>query len=182
MKKSPYYRLWRDYKVEKTASRECREKKEVRDDSRWGNVCMCGNILVNVGITGQQSERVSEQTSMKKGHAMICGCITCGTECNECLRVFADHRQFIFGKGQPANDVLYKIVGDDWGHVPLQLAQYNQFPVLKDRERDNEEKMFVSSNSVSWHKPTQSELMGMLPCLHWPWNRSVRPCSQEMAL
>lgn len=51
--------------------------------------------------------------SMKTGHEMICGRITCGTECNECLRVFADHRQLIFGKGQPAYDVLYKIVGDD---------------------------------------------------------------------
>lgn len=44
---------------------------------------------------------------------MIRSCVTCGTEGNECLRVFADHRQFVFGKGQPAYDVLYEIIGDD---------------------------------------------------------------------
>lgn len=49
----------------------------------------------------------------KKAHEMIRSCVTCGTEGNECLRVFADHRQFVFGKGQPAYDVLYEIIGDD---------------------------------------------------------------------
>lgn len=62
---------------------------------------------------------------------------TCGTERYERQRVFADHRQLVFGEGQPADDVLYKIVGDDRGHVPLQLPQYNQFPVLKDTGRDD---------------------------------------------
>lgn len=54
------------------ARRLCWEKKEVRgivtDDSRWENVCVCGNILVDVGITATelQSERASEQTSEEK--------------------------------------------------------------------------------------------------------------------
>lgn len=99
--------------MDKAASRACGEKKEVTDDSRWENVCVCGNILVDVGITRQQSERASEQTSKKKAHGMICSCVTCGTEGNECLRVFADHRQLVFGKRQSAYDVLYKIIGDD---------------------------------------------------------------------
>lgn len=38
---------------------------------------------------------------------------TCGAERDERQCVFADHRQLIFGKGQPAYDVLYEIVGDD---------------------------------------------------------------------
>lgn len=102
--------------MDKAASRVCGEKKEVTDDSRWENVCVCGNILVDVGITRQQSECASEQTckeEKKKAHEMIRSCVTCGTEGNECLRVFADHRQFVFGKGQPAYDVLYEIIGDD---------------------------------------------------------------------
>lgn len=45
----------------KEARGVCREKNEVTDDSLWENVCVCGNILANVGITGQQSERMSEQ-------------------------------------------------------------------------------------------------------------------------
>lgn len=51
--------------------------------------------------------------------------------------MFADHRHFVFGKGQPAYDVLYKIVGDDRGHVPLQLPEYDQLPVLKEGENNN---------------------------------------------
>lgn len=39
--------------------------------------------------------------------------VTCGAERDERQCVFADHRQLIFGKGQPAYDVLYEIVGDD---------------------------------------------------------------------
>lgn len=66
----------------------------------------------------------------KKAHEMISSCVTCGTEGDERLRVFANHRQLVFGKGQPAYDVLYKIIGDDRGHVPLQLPQHDQFPVL----------------------------------------------------
>lgn len=66
---------------------------------------------------------------------MIRSCVTCGTKGNECLRVFADHRQLVFGKGQPAYDVLYKIIGDDRGHVPLQLPQHDQLPVLEDTEK-----------------------------------------------
>lgn len=79
---------------------------------------------------------------------MISSCVTCGTEGNECQRVFADHGQLVFGKGQSAYDVLYKIIGDDRGHVPLQLPQHDQFPVLKDTE--DHDKKCVSSNSVSW--------------------------------
>ena len=75
---------------------------------------MCGNILLDVGITRQQSERASRQTSKRKRHMKwYAAAVTCGTEGNECLRVFADHRQLVFGKGQPAYDVLYKIIGDD---------------------------------------------------------------------
>lgn len=56
--------------MDKAASRVCGEKKEVTDDSRWENVCVCGNILVDVGITRQQSECASEQTCKeeKKRH------------------------------------------------------------------------------------------------------------------
>ena len=72
---------------------------------------MCGNILVDVGITRQQSECTSEQEH--KAHEMICSCVTCSTEGDECQCVFVDHRQFFFGKGQPADDVLYKIIGND---------------------------------------------------------------------
>lgn len=52
--------------MDKAASGVCREKKEVTDDSCWENVCVCGNILVDVGITRQQSERASEQTSKRR--------------------------------------------------------------------------------------------------------------------
>lgn len=114
-----------------------REKKEVTDDSRCENVCVCGNILVNVGITRQQSERASEQTNQRKKSLMIQS-VTCGAEGYECLSVFADHRQLVFGKGQPAYDVLYKIIGDDRGHVPLQLPQHHQLPVLKKTEEEEE--------------------------------------------
>lgn len=100
---------------------------------------MCGNILVDVGITRQQtcerlSTKIGHTHEKKKKHS-----ITCGTEGDECERVFADHRQFVFGKGQPAYDVLYKIIGDDRGHVPLQLPQHHQLPVLKrDTRKDDQ--------------------------------------------
>lgn len=58
-------------------------------------------------------------------------CVTCGAERNERQRVLADHRQLVFGQGQPVDDVLYEVVGDDRGHVPPQLPKYNQFPVLQ---------------------------------------------------
>lgn len=51
--------------MDKAASRVCGEKKEVTDDSRWENVCVCGNILVDAGITRQRSERASSEG--KKG-------------------------------------------------------------------------------------------------------------------
>lgn len=93
--------------MDKAARGVCGKKKEVTDDSRWENVCVCGNILVDVGITRQQSERANEKKRhMKKTR-------TCGTEGNECLCVFADHRQLVFGKGQPAYNVIYKIIWDD---------------------------------------------------------------------
>lgn len=53
--------------MDKTARRVCGEKKEVTDDSRRENVCVCGNILVDVGITRQQSERASEQKEYENG-------------------------------------------------------------------------------------------------------------------
>lgn len=56
---------------------------------------------------------------------------TCGAECDEGLRVLADHPQLVSGEGQPSYDVLHKVVGGDRRHVPLQLPQYDQFPVLK---------------------------------------------------
>lgn len=52
------------------------------------------------------SVQTSKKTHMKRTR-------TCGTEGNECLRVFADHRQLVFGKGQPAYYVIYKIIWDD---------------------------------------------------------------------
>ncbi len=60
--------------MDKAASGVCREKKEVTDDSCWENVCVCGNILVDVGTTRQQSERASEQTS-KKRHIKRCAAV-----------------------------------------------------------------------------------------------------------
>lgn len=57
--------------------------------------------------------------------------VTCGAERDERQCVLADHRQLIFGQGQPVYDVLYEVVGDDRGHVPPQLPQYDQFPVLQ---------------------------------------------------
>lgn len=84
---------------------------------------------------------------------MMCSYITCGTERNECLRVFADYCHLVLGKGQPAYDVLYKIIGYDRGHVPLQLPEYNQFPILKDREGGNHEVLvqiqFLGRNLLS---------------------------------
>lgn len=52
------------------------------------------------------SVQTSKKTHMKKTR-------TCGTEGNKCLRVFADHRQLVFGKGQSAYNVIYKIIWDD---------------------------------------------------------------------
>lgn len=52
--------------MDKAAGRVLEEKKEVTDDSQRENVCVCGNILVDVGITRQQSERASEQTTKKR--------------------------------------------------------------------------------------------------------------------
>lgn len=65
--------------------------------------------------------------------------VTCGAERDERQRVLADHRQLIFGQGQPVYDVLYEVVGDDRGHVPPQLSQYDQFPVLQ-RQRSKKKK------------------------------------------
>lgn len=106
-----------------------------------------GRMFVCVGIfwmmytnnKGSKSEQC-EGTKRKRG---TCCCVTCGTKGDECLRVFADHLQFVFGKRQPEYDVLYKVVGDDGGHVPLQLPQHNQLPVLKKTytQRKNDLKM-----------------------------------------
>lgn len=65
--------------------------------------------------------------------------VTCGAECDERQGVLADHRQLIFGQGQPVYDVLYEVVGDDRGHVPPQLSQDDQFPVLQ-RQRSKKKK------------------------------------------
>lgn len=65
--------------------------------------------------------------------------VTCGAERDERQRVLADHRQLIFGQGQPVYDVLYEVVGDDRGHVPPQLSQDDQFPVLQ-RQRSKKKK------------------------------------------
>lgn len=96
-----------------------------------------GGMFVCVGIFWWMSEykkkkntKLSKQVR-KKVHEMIYSCVTCGTKGDERLRVLADHRHFFFGEGQPAHDVFYKIIGDDGGHVPLQLPQHDQFPVLK---------------------------------------------------
>lgn len=53
-------------KAHKAARRVRGEKKEVTDDSRCENVCVCGNILVDAGITRQQSERASEQMRKRR--------------------------------------------------------------------------------------------------------------------
>ena len=84
------------------------------------------------------SVRVSKQIrggEEKKENGLLIKRVTCGAEGYECLSVFADHRQLVFGKGQPPYDVLYKIIGDDRGHVPLQLPQHHQLPVLKQTDR-----------------------------------------------
>lgn len=47
----------RDQGADEAARRQRREKEEVTDDSRRENVSVCGNILLDVGITRQQSER-----------------------------------------------------------------------------------------------------------------------------
>lgn len=74
--------------------------KEVRDDSLWENVC--GNILIDGGITRGQTAKTRESS-----------CITCGAERDEGLRVLADHAQLVFGKGQPSNDVFHKVIRGD---------------------------------------------------------------------
>lgn len=72
--------------------------------------------------------------------------VTCGAERDERQRVLADHRQLIFGQGQPVYDVLYEVVGDDRGHVPPQLPQYDQFPVLQ-RQRSKKKKVLGSHST-----------------------------------
>lgn len=79
--------------------------------------------------------RVSVQNQGKRARDMLCCRVTCGTEGDECLRVFADHRQLVFGEGEPAYDVLDEIIGDDRGHIPLQLPQHDQLPVLKKKRK-----------------------------------------------
>lgn len=66
------------------------------------------------------------------------GAFTCGAQGDEGLRVLADHRQLVFGEGQPAHDVLQKVVGDDGRHVPPQLAQHHHLPVLKTDNGDDD--------------------------------------------
>lgn len=100
--------------------------KEVRDDSLWENVC--GNILIDGGTT--RGPKRSEAAAESSG-------VTCGAERDEGLRVLADHPQLVFGKGQPSDDVFHKVVGGDRSHVPLQLPQYDQFPVLKGGGEDS---------------------------------------------
>lgn len=84
------------------------------------------------------------------------GAFTCGAERDEGLRVLADHPQLVFGEGQPSDDVLHKVVGGDRRHVPLQLPQDDQLPVLKaepDRQTDHRtvnKRTMGSSN----HHPT----------------------------
>lgn len=92
--------------------------KEVRDDSLRENAC--GNILIDGGITRGQTGTTGES-----------GQVTCGAERDEGLRVLADRHQPVFGKGQPSNDVFHKVIRGDRRHVPLQLPQDDQFPVLK---------------------------------------------------
>lgn len=75
--------------------------------------------------------------------------VTCGTERDERQRVLADHRQLIFGQGQPVYDVLYEVVGDDRGHVPPQLSQDDQFPVLqRQRSKKKINKKVLGSKST----------------------------------
>lgn len=109
---------------------------------------------------------------------MISSCVTCGTEGDECQRVFADHGQLVFGKGQPAYDVLYKIIGDDRGHVPLQFPQHHQFPVLKDMEEHDKKKNYKKKKCQSFQIQFLGSiysvrgLNGTVPWFHWPWRRS----------
>lgn len=81
--------------------------------------------------------------------------------------MFADHRQLVFGKGQPTYDVLYKIIGDDRGHVPLQFPQNHQFPVLKDIEDDKENVSVywqnLLSQRVKWHNAMSLLAMTKIP-------------------
>lgn len=99
--------------------------KEVRDDSLWENVC--GNILIDGGITRGRTER-----KRRGGEGRGSSCVTCGAERDEGLRVLADHPQLIFGEGQPSYDVFHKVIGGDGRHVPLQLPQHDQLPVLEE--------------------------------------------------
>lgn len=57
----------------KAARRVHRDKKEVKDDSGWENVCVCvcGNILLNVKITREQIEHVSMWKVHKTAHEMV---------------------------------------------------------------------------------------------------------------
>lgn len=80
----------------------------------------------------EYSDRWRNNARAKRSEATAASsCVTCGAERDEGLRVLADHPQLVFGKGQPSYDVFHKVVGGDRSHVPLQLPQYDQFPVLK---------------------------------------------------
>lgn len=86
--------------------------------------------------------------------------VTCGTEGDEGLRVLADHRQLVFGEGESAYDVLYEVVGDDRGHVPPQLPQDNQLPILKDTDTK------VGVSPASAESSHSNGLNGALPRFH----------------
>lgn len=124
-------------KVDKTAKAE----KEVRE--RWLTKGECLRVW-EYSCECEASKLRS--TEMLKAHEMTCSCITCGTEGDECQGVFADRHHIVFGKGKPAYDVLYEIIWNDWGHVPLQFSQHHQFPVLKERHHEN-----LLSLRVKWH-------------------------------
>lgn len=113
-----------------------------------GRMFECVGIFWNIQ---HQAAKWACDWANKQKHMMHSG-VTCSTEGNECLRVFPDHHQLAYGKRQPAYDVLYKIIGNDRGHVPLQLSQHDQFPVLEDTQDANTQEKkptSVPSNSVS---------------------------------
>lgn len=61
----------------------------------------------------ESSDRWRNRTRAKGATRREGGCITCGAERDEGLRVLADHPQLVFGEGQPSNDVFHKVIGGD---------------------------------------------------------------------
>ena len=135
------------------------EKKEVTDDSQWENVCVCGNILVDVAITRQQSKHA--HTRHMKWYEAALPVAQRAMNVSECLRTIAT---LSLGRGSLRMMCSIKSLGMIEAMFHFNFPSTTSSKSWKTPEKQKDE---------SRQKPPQSEgLNGVMPCLHWPWKGS----------